>query len=625
MWVKRMDVTGAQYVDVENVDLEQTVSKVKARWVALAKLDVDPSLVTLRLVKCGARKPSAEEEQQAVELNDPSLSLAEAGVTGTAWLLAVFATDKFPSPSGGVHSSVLQRLERLELSARPEGPLFSPTSRATTYRNVVAQKLLRSTHSPAWFQAADTLALTESDIPAPESAESVVQAFFNGLAIQLSSAENFPTLRLVDRSTMPPYLGRKPDVVGYKWMPESTTAEMLPQSPMHICCVGNLKSRRSAGREGVFTDAEKGHVLGFAEDLVHEQPWRAAAGGPARVVAFLSDGAHITFFECTFTAALRPLGVAATLQSVSECGLLRLAASGGAFLSGLTRAPLERIGYSPPQVRVDGQDVAIRAFLGMGATAQGFLAEWRGSPVVLKLYNASGVDSQTRMAEVAALQAARGVRGVVQLVGQSGMDALLLQPVGRVRYSIRAPPRPGAAALSAAPAPVGASDAEVTVLRPTAADFCDLVDALAALHTVGWVHRDPRPENFYRCSRGHLFLSDLGSAVEVGDGSRDALSRAWAFTYGPLAVLQALDTGLEAPVPTPAHDFEQVARLVYAALVRATDSLPALDGFRSIRTWWATQDATLPMGTLLTAAAAAHRGAAEREAFKLTIRSMLAG
>ena len=87
-----MDVAGARYVDVENVDLEQTVSKFIARWTAQEKLDVAPSLVTLRLVKCGARKPSTEEEKQAVELDDPSLTLGEVNIMGTTWLLAFVAS-----------------------------------------------------------------------------------------------------------------------------------------------------------------------------------------------------------------------------------------------------------------------------------------------------------------------------------------------------------------------------------------------------------------------------------------------------------------------------------------------------------------------------------------------------
>jgi flagellar biosynthesis GTPase FlhF len=83
-----MDVAGAQFAAVKEVDVQQTVDDLKASWVAQAKLDVDPSLVTLRLVACGSRKPSAAEEEAAVVLDDPSLNLAEARVTGTAWLLA---------------------------------------------------------------------------------------------------------------------------------------------------------------------------------------------------------------------------------------------------------------------------------------------------------------------------------------------------------------------------------------------------------------------------------------------------------------------------------------------------------------------------------------------------------
>ena len=91
VWVKRMDVAGARYDIVKNVDTGQLVAEFIARWVAQEKLDAAPSLVSLRLVKCGARKPSAEEEKQAVELDDPSLSLGDVNITGTAWLLAFVA------------------------------------------------------------------------------------------------------------------------------------------------------------------------------------------------------------------------------------------------------------------------------------------------------------------------------------------------------------------------------------------------------------------------------------------------------------------------------------------------------------------------------------------------------
>ena len=75
-----------------------TVDGFIARWVAQEKLDAAPSLVSLRLVKCGARKPSAEEEKQAVELDDPRLSLAEAGITDGCSLLAFVASSAACSP-----------------------------------------------------------------------------------------------------------------------------------------------------------------------------------------------------------------------------------------------------------------------------------------------------------------------------------------------------------------------------------------------------------------------------------------------------------------------------------------------------------------------------------------------
>ena len=101
MWVKRTDVLGARYDFMKNVDPQELVAELIARWMAKAKLDVDPSLVTLRLVKRGAGKPKPTEEAKATELDDPSMSLAEAKITGTAWLLAFVAgTERFSTSVG---------------------------------------------------------------------------------------------------------------------------------------------------------------------------------------------------------------------------------------------------------------------------------------------------------------------------------------------------------------------------------------------------------------------------------------------------------------------------------------------------------------------------------------------
>ena len=112
LWVKPRDMTGARYVEVEDVDLQQTVSKFIARWMAQAKLDVDPSRVTLRLVACGARKPSAAEEAAAALLDDPRLTLAEAGVTAGCSLLAFVA---------GALGAVCPRVSRVRIDADARG------------------------------------------------------------------------------------------------------------------------------------------------------------------------------------------------------------------------------------------------------------------------------------------------------------------------------------------------------------------------------------------------------------------------------------------------------------------------------------------------------------------------
>ena len=92
IWVKRVNVVEGQYAPLSGVDLQQTVHGLKASWAADVLLGVHPSLITLRLVSHGARKPSAAEEAAAAVLDDPSLSLSDAGVTGgTAWLLASVA------------------------------------------------------------------------------------------------------------------------------------------------------------------------------------------------------------------------------------------------------------------------------------------------------------------------------------------------------------------------------------------------------------------------------------------------------------------------------------------------------------------------------------------------------
>ena len=96
LWVKPTHVEGTQYDDTAASPTE-TVAQFKRRWLAEAKLDCDPSLVTLLLVKCGPDKlTKVPAERDAAEAAAATLypedTLVEAGVVDGSWLVAVFAS-----------------------------------------------------------------------------------------------------------------------------------------------------------------------------------------------------------------------------------------------------------------------------------------------------------------------------------------------------------------------------------------------------------------------------------------------------------------------------------------------------------------------------------------------------
>jgi hypothetical protein len=510
------------------------------------------------------------------------------------------------------------------LSAMGQLP-FSTRSCAEYYQSVSSMQQLRLVPLPTWFGPDVTVPALQWNLQPPGTSEELVQKQFERTIVPLAAASRAPTVLLEGRSTMPSFRTRKPDVVGFvaaeRLAPAALAAQPLSRSPTHIACLGDLKLRRAAGSEGRFTDSEKGHALDFAAALLREQPWRALGGSLARVVVFLSDGAHIIFFQCTLRLEVRGQALLVSRQEVQESAPLVLDGEGGEYLAGLTRAPLDALGHVLPQCEVGGAPVKLRAYLGMGATSAGFAATWRGdASLVFKRYHATA-DGSTRVLELAALRATAGVAGVCALRGVAD-GGLLLAPLGAVAYSVRSEPSAGARApapcglWSPSPspaAPPATPDDAADTLAPGAAEFCDLVDALAALHAAGWVHRDPRPANFFRDAAGRFFLADLGSAAPWG-ATAGVDARMWAPQYGPLAAMRAALAGDAPPAPVPAHDFEQVARLVYVVFSCCAHTMPSDLG--ELCVWWEQHDTSLVLSALLPAAAAAATGEAERQVFK---------
>ena len=63
-----------------------------ARWVAQARLELDPGLVSLRLVPdTGNKEEPTPAQEAAATVLPPRKTLAEAGVADGSWLVAVFA------------------------------------------------------------------------------------------------------------------------------------------------------------------------------------------------------------------------------------------------------------------------------------------------------------------------------------------------------------------------------------------------------------------------------------------------------------------------------------------------------------------------------------------------------
>jgi hypothetical protein len=106
LWVRRTDSDGVQYSAVRDVDPSCSVDELKALWASDKKARVDPERVALRLVKRGSGKPDAMEEAEALRperlIDDPRLTLVEAGFADGCALLAEIAVIQHSSGSPGV-------------------------------------------------------------------------------------------------------------------------------------------------------------------------------------------------------------------------------------------------------------------------------------------------------------------------------------------------------------------------------------------------------------------------------------------------------------------------------------------------------------------------------------------
>jgi hypothetical protein len=497
---------------------------------------------------------------------------------------------------------------------------FSSKSVAENYRtNTLKLKIAEAaSFLPPAVSVLPAIPLPPLSVIDRTAKEFVVQAYMESVAAVLNDGLPSRTQCLIGTATTVAFATRKPDMTAYV---AGSTGAPLSRDVTHITIIGELKRPRDAIAVGKFGEDEKGQTLSLAEDLVKAQLWRAGSGGGSvRVMAFLSDGLHIIFFKCMFAVMYTDYGVNVELREFFESPPKLLFDEGLKQLAGLLSAPPSDLGHCLPRFTVSGRLVTLNRFLGLGATSAGFCGEHNGRAVVVKQYRRDFESGLER--EVLEKLREQNTPGVVHLVGvcdtENTIPDLVLEPVGVTSYSLsitlafHLTPAVGLWRPDL-PATVAAAAAH-TVHRPTGRDYCDLVDALANLHAAGFVHRDPRPANFFRTVSGHFFLADVGAAVRIGTTASKWLP--CGFHYGPMSVLEAMVHNRELPASVPEHDFEQVARLVFYTANQA--SMPAKPSDSAdVLVWWDQFNEWPVLKRLLESACGT------KEQFKASIRDVL--
>jgi len=213
------------------------------------------------------------------------------------------------------------------------------------------------------------------------------------------------------------------------------------------------------------------------------------------------------------------------------------------------------LGSQLPPLAIGGQPIVPGRFLGSGATAAVYAAQYRGQSVVLKFFRPEHV--ATCKCEVANLRlVAKLGSAVSKLVAVSADHRLLLcTPVGR---PFKRHPRQLLSRHDD-------NDDSPPFLLPAAEDFCDLVDILKQVHTKSHlVHRDLAWGNFFRNEANQMFLNDWSTAVPA----KSHVQFSGALQLAPDHILKALKEDPAAEYTAQfSDDLEMVVKAVYGRSV----------------------------------------------------------
>ena len=457
--------------------------------------------------------------------------------------------------------------------------------------------------------AKDSFLQTFCDSLGERTGEAAIQGALDAALVagyaQLTGGASPWTFKIRGTSSEALLGSRKPDFAGF---PEPLPAVLHVSS---IVVLGELKP--SSGSK--FTDEHLGQLVSGLQLLWRLQAdQRALAAGGGMAVGFVCNKTHICFVRLDF------MGPDSGALSATVSTPVEWDAGGAALLFQLCTVPSATLGYRPLTLQLPDVSlpVAVTHVLGRGATSLGAALQHGGAEVVAKVFTGANALTlaDTERGILAAVRSAipvddatlPGIR-IVRLADdqiwrdQDERPALLLTPRGVACYAM-----PVTGRLM----PLGYSP-------PTAAEFEDLLRALQRLHAAGWVHRDPRPENFFRDEDGGFVLSDLGSATLTGAVYKVGSGRAQSNRYGPAMCWERP----YAYAHTAGHDLEQVARLVFAASHQL--AIPLTGNPNTLKRAWGVYAHCAGLERLLGAAeAAGHALAGDNAAAEAGTQQALA-
>ncbi len=291
-----------------------------------------------------------------------------------------------------------------------------------------------------------------------------------------------PGRALVDTHSTPFLRGKKPDLaVVDEVLAARTAAAGLLATETSLIVPAEWKL------EAVPSHDSEGQIIEYADITNYVQPCRDFT------IALWHNGYNVKFYK-VYDSWRFPDGKRRKRIQYTDILPTLEGNVGARLIARMLSAPDEALGVVHARVELGGRRFHLGGVIARGSTSTVFGmrdnagADYDGA--VFKLVRGVRIDD-----EVAALEAVRGIDGVVQLVGRV--------PAGSSEGLVLAP----------------RCESEIEPHLVTIDVVVGLLRALERVHSKGFVHRDVRRRNVL-LHAGIVVLGDFGSAVKLGVASR---------------------------------------------------------------------------------------------------------